>query len=829
MFANGRPAALFQAVNIAGLNPQPEHAALGLPVVWVGAREAAPQMSSVSGLNMFLSTLSSVVEKISPTPRFAPAPSEPTAGMPQPASTQPISPQPALIQRPATQLAVSKDRTKNQPLPDGQPPELSAGTMPYMLAPALPVASPQLDGGKSSLAPDLSGGYASPTRSDTPAGQHFTGVSVVACTDTQDVAMHAATPLAFRLQLTTDSAAGAKETLPLAGEISEPAILNNQQTSLQSAGPVLPPAAGNPQPPSGLEVMTGTETTSAAPIYHVELSSREQSASNSSPLMHSAAIETRSSPIAPRATAVVQSLSSLRSSTNLPSASLPSASLPSASLPSANLPSANLPSTRLPSASLPSASAARSSADVPRQGWVTSSPMKSPFIGIGPSTRTAVPGTSAARSSPAVSNATYAGPGPATSGRMDMATAAGETQTSKSAVVSEAAGVTLSAVAKNSGAPKASAGVAAPNANAPGPSVATGVSNLSQPGAKPELFRPAQPSSGAWISPGASPRHLSDSRPPSVPEPATSGIVASPGGDGPPPQAAATAMNVPLEPAPLGPEQELAYSSKPETSGVSPRAESSTKLSASPANEDRSASGRRSGASPSRARAPENVTRPPQSIREPQDGEQRRKEPADVAADKLGRAQEKPGPGDTFRQTGPSALQSSGATTAGSVDDAHSDPAEQTPELPTVVDPQPGTGVAPTATARQISLKLAGSGSAGVAVQLRERAGRIEVAVRSGDPQLAKSLQSGLGDLVTRFENQGFKTQAWVPAAARQTATAPSSWESGPNQQQQEHSSGGNGNQQRQAEGDPNQRRQPRPSARFEESMADEDARMKSE
>ncbi|HUI81905.1 MAG TPA: hypothetical protein VLY24_28485, partial [Bryobacteraceae bacterium] len=143
-----------------------------------------------------------------------------------------------------------------------------------MLAPALPVASPQLDGGKSSLAPDLSGGYASPTRSDTPAGQHFTGVSVVACTDTQDVAMHAATPLAFRLQLTTDSAAGAKETLPLAGEISEPAILNNQQTSLQSAGPVLPPAAGNPQPPSGLEVMTGTETTSAAPIYHVELSSR---------------------------------------------------------------------------------------------------------------------------------------------------------------------------------------------------------------------------------------------------------------------------------------------------------------------------------------------------------------------------------------------------------------------------------------------------------------------------------------------------------------------------------------------------------------------------
>jgi hypothetical protein len=792
-------------------------------------------MSGASGLNMFLSTLSSVVEKISPTPRLAPAPSEPTAGMPQPASTQPISPQPALIQRPATQLAVSKDRTKNQPLPDGQPPELGAGTMPYMLAPALPVASPQLDGGKSSLAPDLSGGYASPTRSDTSAGQHFTGVSVVACTDTQDVAMHAATPLAFRLQLTPDYQAGAKETWPLAGEISKPAILNDRQTSLQSAGPVLPPAAGNPQPPSGLEVMTGTETTFAAPIYDVELSSPEQSASNSSPLMHSAAaVETRSSPIAPRSTAVAESLSSPRSSTNLPSTSLPSTSLPSASLPSASLPSASLPSASLPSASLPSASlssasAARSSADVPLPGWVTSSPIKSPLIGIGPSNRTAVPSTSAARLSSAVSNATYAGPGPATSGRMNMPAAADATQTSKPAVVSEVAGAMPSAVATSSSAPKASTGVAAANPNAPGPSVAAGVSNASKPGAKPELFRPAPPSSGAWISPGASPRHLSDPRPPSVPEPATSGIVASPGGDGPPPQAAATAMNVPLDPAPLGPEQELASSAKPETSGVFPRAESSTKLSASPANEDRSANGRRSGESPSQGAAPENVTRPPQSIREPQDGEQRRKEPGNVAADKLGRAPEKPGPGDTFRQTGPSALQSSEATTARNVDDAHSDTAEQTPELPTVVDPQPLTGVAPTAAARQISLKLAGSGSAGVAVQLRERAGRIEVAVRSGDPQLAKSLQSGLGDLVTRFENQGFKTQAWVPAAARQTATAPSSWESGPNQQQQEHSSGGNGNQQRQAEGDPNQRRQPRPSARFEESMADEDARMKSE
>ncbi len=756
-------------------------------------------MSGASGLNMFLSTLSSVVEKISPAPRPAPAPPEPVAGMPQPAS-----PQSALIQEPARQLAVAKDRTKDQPLPEGQRPEPSAGTTPYMLAPALPVASLQLDGAKSSLAPDLSGGYASPTRPDTPAGRNLVGVSAIACTDTQTIAMHAAAPLAFRLQLTTESEAGAREILLLSSEISKPAILSNQQTSVQSAGPVLPPAAGNPPAPSGLAVMTGTEKAFTAPIYRAESSSAEQNASNSSPLMQStAAVEARSIPIAPRSTAVAQSRISPRSS-------------------------ASPPSANPPSASLPSASAARSSVAVPLPDWVMSSPAKSPLIAVGPSTSTAVASSGAARSSSgAVSNASYAGPGAATSGRMDMATAAGATQPSASPAVSEATGVMPSPVAAGLSAPKASTAVTAPNPNAPGASVAARLSHLSMPAAKPELFRPAQPSSGIWISPDASPQHISDSRPLSVQELTTSGIVAGPGRDDSPPQAAVTAMNFPQNPAPPRPEQELASTSSAETFGVSPLAESSTKRSASPANQDRSASGRRSGESPSKAAATESVTRPPQSIREPGDGEQRRKEPGNVPADKLGPAQERPGPGDTFRLTG-AGLQSSATTTPRTVGDSRSDTAEQPPELPTVIDPQPGTGVTPTAAARQISLKLAGSGSAGVAVQLRERAGRIEVAVRSGDSQLAKSLQSGLGDLVTRLENQGFKTQAWVPAAARQTGTAASSWESAPSQQQQGHSSAGNGNQQRQPQGDSSQRRQPRPSAQFEERMKDEDARMKS-
>ena len=799
-------------------------------------------MSSASGLNMFLSTLSSAVEKISPaTPATHPAPAPPelAAGMPQPASIQPISIQPALIQWPPRNLAVAKDRTKDQPLPDGQPTEPSAATTPYMLAPALPVASLRLEGGDSPVAPDLSGGYASPTRPETSTGQQLVGVSAMGGTDRPGIAMHAATPLAFQLVLTTNSGAGAKQTLPLSGEISKPASDSGQQTSVPGAGPVLPPPGGNPEPSSGLAMGTGTERTSAAPMHRLGSRGAEQNAPDSSPLRHgAAAVDTRLSPLASRPNAVAQGPSSVRSSTNptaaslpsdgvappnanLPSASLPSATLPGASLPSASLPSASLPGASLPSGSLPGASAARSIAGVPPPSWVSASP-QSPLLGLGRGTSVAGASSNAARSNAGpVSNAPRAEPSAATSGRMDMATTASCTsQISAATVVSEAAGGMPSAAATSSNASKTSAGVSAPNPNAPGPSVAARVPSVPMPAAKPELSRPT---SGAWVIAGASPQHTSDSQPPSVPEPTTSGNVAGPGGGSPP--AAVTAMNFPRNPAPPIPEQKPAPTLSADTPGVSPLAVSSTKPSAGPANPDRSASGRRSSESPSKAAAPENITPPPQSIREPREGGQRRKEPGNVAADKLGPAQERPGPGDAFRQTPAGALQAREATRPRNANDTGSDTAEQPRELPTSIDPQPGRDAPPTAAARQISLKLAGAGSAGVAVQLRERAGRVEVAVRSGDSQLAKSLQSGLGDLVTRLENQGFKTQAWVPAAARQTATAPSSWESALSQQQQGHSNAGNGNQQRQ--GGSSQRRQPRPIARFEENMTDEDVRMK--
>lgn len=78
-------------------------------------------------------------------------------------------------------------------------------------------------------------------------------------------------------------------------------------------------------------------------------------------------------------------------------------------------------------------------------------------------------------------------------------------------------------------------------------------------------------------------------------------------------------------------------------------------------------------------------------------------------------------------------------------------------------------GVHSAAPLHEISLRLAVGTAATtkVDVQLAERAGRVQVAVRTNDQDLTKSLQGNLGDLVGRLEEKGFKTEAWAPQAAQ--------------------------------------------------------------
>jgi hypothetical protein len=140
-------------------------------------------------------------------------------------------------------------------------------------------------------------------------------------------------------------------------------------------------------------------------------------------------------------------------------------------------------------------------------------------------------------------------------------------------------------------------------------------------------------------------------------------------------------------------------------------------------------------------------------------------------------------------------------------------------ETKATVQPQP----------RQISLKLEGPDSQKVDILLTDRAGRVDVAVRTADRQLAKSLQGDLGDLVGRLENKGFKTEAWVPAASHAVAAPVASGKPASGQGQPGQSGSGAGQQQRQGQNGSNQRQQPRWAAQLDETLSADEMRKENE
>jgi len=152
-------------------------------------------------------------------------------------------------------------------------------------------------------------------------------------------------------------------------------------------------------------------------------------------------------------------------------------------------------------------------------------------------------------------------------------------------------------------------------------------------------------------------------------------------------------------------------------------------------------------------------------------------------------------------------------------------------EAPKVAN-EPEINAAPQAQpARQISLKLTGDDSSKVTVDLSDRAGKVQVSVRTADPELAKSLRGDLGDLVGRLESKGFKTEAWVPTASRHTpAAAPE--QSGSSNSQRDPRNSGSGTDQRQGrqgQNGSNQRQQARWMAQLNETLSTEETRTNNE
>lgn len=127
---------------------------------------------------------------------------------------------------------------------------------------------------------------------------------------------------------------------------------------------------------------------------------------------------------------------------------------------------------------------------------------------------------------------------------------------------------------------------------------------------------------------------------------------------------------------------------------------------------------------------------------------------------------------------------------------------------------------------REVSLRLAvatSTATSNVDVQLAERAGRIQVAVRTSDQDLAKSLQGNLGDLVGRLEQKGFKTDVLTPALSQHSGSAvrePST--SSESQNQSAHSGSQRGQPDPRGRQQPDQQRQGRWKTEFEGTQLEE-------
>lgn len=155
-------------------------------------------------------------------------------------------------------------------------------------------------------------------------------------------------------------------------------------------------------------------------------------------------------------------------------------------------------------------------------------------------------------------------------------------------------------------------------------------------------------------------------------------------------------------------------------------------------------------------------------------------------------------------------------------------PSADTHAITSASEPQIRVGIAPAI--RQISLKLSADESTRVNVDLTAKAGKIQVSVRTLDPELAKSLQTDLGDLVGRLESKGFKTEAWVPASTHQITAPSQPSDSNTGFGQPQHpGSGPGGGQERQQQNGSNQRQQARWTAQMEETLSKSEARSESQ
>lgn len=114
----------------------------------------------------------------------------------------------------------------------------------------------------------------------------------------------------------------------------------------------------------------------------------------------------------------------------------------------------------------------------------------------------------------------------------------------------------------------------------------------------------------------------------------------------------------------------------------------------------------------------------------------------------------------------------------------------------------------PTQPLKQLSIQV-GQEQQRVQVQMVERGGELQVAVRTANPDLAQGLRQGISDLVGQLQQNGFHADAWRPGASAGTTPAAAEkpqTEAGPQYNQSQSQSG---SQQDRQQGNQNPSRRP--------------------
>jgi len=157
-----------------------------------------------------------------------------------------------------------------------------------------------------------------------------------------------------------------------------------------------------------------------------------------------------------------------------------------------------------------------------------------------------------------------------------------------------------------------------------------------------------------------------------------------------------------------------------------------------------------------------------------------------------------------------------------------SEPPVDSTALKVAPEPEIRTGAASPIT-RQISLNLSTDDSTQVNIGFTERAGKVLVAVRTPDHELAQSLRTDLSDLVGRLESKGFKTETWTPSLAHQEGVPVQSSNSNSASNQPQHPGPGDGGgQQRQRQNGSTQRQKARWAAQLKERTSANEPRSES-